>query len=389
MVTYQTAYLKTHYTAEFMAAQLSCEAGNTDKITVYISECRNMSIEVLPPHVNESFQNFHVADGKIIFGLNAVKNVGEGAVVSILEARGEGGPFCSLHDFTRRVDLRKVNKKVLESLIKCGALDGWGRSRRAMTEVLDSVMEQASGFQKEKAEGQFNLFATECEPNGSLADQPIPDLPEWDDLIKLQYEKETMGFYVTGHPLMNFQDLIGTYANASSSTLADVEPSTLVKMAGIVKKTKEITTKKGERMAFISLEDLTGITEMTVFSDLYLLARDLIQSGEPVMVSGVREGDKDSPKVLAQEIYRLEEAPRRLSRGIQIKLSARGADPGHIQNLKQILSRYKGRLPVKLHVVIPNRSETIINLSSVTCDPTEDFLAEVRKTLGDQAVSFE
>lgn len=389
MVTYQTAYLKTHYAAEFMAAQLSCEAGNTDKITLYISECRNMEIEVVPPHVNQSFHNFHVADGKIVFGLNAVKNVGEGAVVSIIEAREEGGPFCSLQDFTRRIDLRKTNKKVIESLIKCGALDGMGASRRAMSEALDSVMEHAAGFQKEKAEGQFNLFVSDCEPNGSLADQPLPQLPEWDDLIKLQQEKEIMGFYVTGHPLMNFQDLIGRYTNASCAKLADTEPNALVRIAGMVKKIKEINTKKGDRMAFVTLEDLTGDTEVTVFSDLYLLTRDLLQSSDPLMITGVREGDKESPKVLAQEIYPIEDAPRRLSKGIQIKLSARGADPRYVKDLKQVLARHRGRLPVRLHVVIPNRSETIINLSSVSCDPSEAFLAEVRNALGYEAVSFE
>lgn len=389
MVTYQTAYLKTHYPAEFMAAQLSCEAGNTDKITLYISECRNMEIEVVPPHVNQSFQNFHVADGKIIFGLNAVKNVGEGAVVSIIEAREGGGSFCSLQDFTRRVDLRKTNKKVIESLIKCGALDGMGSSRRAMSEALDSVMEQAAGFQKEKAEGQFNLFVSDCEPNGSLADQPIPQLSEWDDLIKLQQEKEIMGFYVTGHPLMNFQGLIDRYTNATCANLGDAEPNSLVRIAGMIKKIKEINTKKGDRMAFVTLEDLTGTTEVTVFSDLYLPTRDLLQSSEPLMISGVREGDKESPKILAQEIYPMEEAPRRLSKGVQIKLSARGADPQYIKDLKQVLARHRGRLPVRLHVIIPNRTETIISLSSVTCDPSEAFLAEVRNTLGYEAVSFE
>ena len=148
MVTYQTAYLKTHYPAEFMAAQLSCESGNTDKITLYISECRGMDIEVLPPHVNASFEDFHVLDGNIVFGLSAVKNVGEGAVHAILRAREADGDFCSLQDFTRRVDLRKVNKKVVESLIKCGAFDGLGPSRHAMLEALDSVLEQAASFQR-------------------------------------------------------------------------------------------------------------------------------------------------------------------------------------------------------------------------------------------------
>ncbi|MBM3300180.1 MAG: DNA polymerase III subunit alpha, partial [Deltaproteobacteria bacterium] len=143
MVTYQTAYLKTHYPAEFMAAQLSCESANTDKLTGYISACRDMGIEILPPHINESSEDFHVVEGKIVFGLSAVKMVGEGAVRSILEARSEGGLFCSLYDFARRVDLRKVNKKVMESLIKCGAFDGLGPSRRAMFETLDSVVDQA------------------------------------------------------------------------------------------------------------------------------------------------------------------------------------------------------------------------------------------------------
>jgi DNA polymerase-3 subunit alpha len=390
MVTYQTAYLKTHYTPEFMAAQLTCESGNTDKITLYISECRSLGIEALPPHVNESLQNFHVVDGKIIFGLGAVKNVGEGAALSILEARDEGGKFCSLQDFARRVDLRKTNKKVIESLIKCGAFDGMGSTRYAMFHALDSVLERAATDQKERIEGQFNLFAVECAGgNRGFNDVPIPDAPEWEDLEKLQYEKEIMGFYVTGHPLMNYEDLIKRYASASSLNLADMQPNSTVKMAGLVKRIKEITTKKGERMAFVSFEDLAGVTEMTVFSDLYLQCKDLLHSGEPLIVSGVREGDKETPKVLAQEIYRVEDAPKRLSRGVQIRISTRGTDPRQIKDLKKILKRHKGHLPVKVHVIIPNRSETVINLASVACEPSDSLMTEVRNMFGGDAVCFE
>jgi DNA polymerase-3 subunit alpha len=389
MVTYQTAYLKTHYTPEFMAAQLSCEAGNTDKVTLYISECRTLGIEVLPPHVNQSFQNFHVVDGKIIFGLGAVKNVGEGAVLSILEARNEGGPFCSFQDFARRVDLRKTNKKVVESLVKCGAFDGLGPSRRAMFDALDSVLERAATHQKEKIEGQFNLFGGECSGEAILNDAPIPDSPEWEDLEKLQYEKEMMGFYVTGHPLTNYAALINRYTNASSGRLGDLSTSAPVKMAGMVKRVKEINTKKGERMAFISFEDLEGVIEMTVFSEVYLQCKDLLQSGEPLIISGVREGDKDSPKVLVQEIYRVEDAAKRLSKGIQIRISTRGADPAHISDLKRILNRHKGHLPVKVHVIIPNRSETVVNLASVACEPSDRFLEEVHNVFGNDAVFFD
>jgi DNA polymerase-3 subunit alpha len=391
MVTYQTAYLKTHYSAEFMAAQLSCESGNTDKITLYISECRDMDIEVLPPHVNHSFEDFHVVDGKIVFGLFAVKNVGENAVHSILEARQTDGDFCSFHDFARRVDLRKVNKKVIESLIKCGAFEGLGPSRRAMFEAIDSVLEQAAGFQREKIDGQFNLFASECVPGqqSSLADSPIPDVPEWEEMVKLAFEKDLMGFYVTGHPLMKFEDLIKTFTNASASTLGNLPVSSSVRIAGLVKKMKEIVTKKGDRMAFVELEDLTGTTEATVFSDLYLPSRELLQSAEPLIMTGTKDGENDAPKILAQEIHRLEEAPRHFSRGIQIRISARGADPSQIKDLSRILNQHKGRTPVKLRVVIPNRSETLINLGAVSCDISEALCAEVQTMFGEHSIAFE
>jgi len=391
LIAYQTAYLKAHYPAEFMAAQLSCESGNTDKITLYISECRDMRIEVLPPHVNESDEDFNVRDGKIVFGLSAVKNVGEGAVHSIIEARAEGGPFCTIHDFARRADLRKVNKKVIDSLIKCGAFDGMGATRKAMAQALDSVLEQAAGYHREKAAGQFNLFAMECSPGeeGNPADPPIPEVEEWDDKNKLDFEKEIMGFYVTGHPLTKYEDYIRKYTNATAASLGSLVPSAQVRMAGLVKKIKEITTKKGDRMGFVSLEDLTGTTEVTVFSEQYRQNLGLLQSGEPLLICGAGEGEKDSPKLVAGEIYRLQEAARHLGKSIQIRMSTSGTDPLQIKDLKRILSRHKGRLPVKLHVVIPNRTETVISLASVTCDPTDALVAEVDDFFGQHSIHFE
>jgi DNA polymerase-3 subunit alpha len=287
------------------------------------------------------------------------------------------------------VDLRRTNKKVIESLIKCGAMDALGPSRKSMAEQLDTIVEEASSFQKEKSNGQFNLFAGECEVAVPAADSSTHDAEEWDDLYKLQLEKELMGFYVTGHPLMNFIDIIEKYSNASSQTLAATEPQSLVRMAGMIKKIKEINTKKGDRMAFISLEDLTGITEVTVFADLYKLTRDLLQSGDPLMITGVREGDKESPKMLAHEIYPLDETPRRMSKGIRIRISALGADPRHVGQLKKIFSKHRGRVPVKVSVSIPNRSETLISLPAVECDPSEEFITEIRDVLGYPAVTLE
>ncbi len=265
-----------------------------------------------------------------------------------------------------------------------------GSTRRALADALDSVLEQAASFQKEQALGQFNLFATLCESGkpGNLTDVPIPELPEWDDLTKLQHEKEMMGFYVTGHPLMNYSDVIQKYTNATAANLGDYPPQSQVKMAGLVQKVKEINTKKGDRMAFFGLEDLTGSVEVTVFSDLYLQYRDLLKSGDPLVISGLREGEKDAPKILAQEICRIDEATQRFSKGIEIRISARGADPNQILDLKRILLRNRGRLPVRLRVVIPNRSETVIKLSSISCDASEDLIESVNHTFGDRAVNF-
>jgi DNA polymerase-3 subunit alpha len=387
MVTYQTAFLKTHYPEEFMAAQLTCESGNTDKITLYTSECRERGIEIHPPHVNQSLQDFRVSDGKIVFGLGAIKNIGESAVNAIIEARNEGGVFCSFQDFAKRVDARKANKKVHESLIKCGALDGMGYSRRAMFEALDAVMEHAASYQREKAQGQFNLFETECLPGGNNGPEvPIAELVEWEDATKLGFEKEMIGFYITGHPLTKYDDVVKRFCTASSGTLRAIPGSTAVRMAGLVKSVKEINTRKGDRMAFISLEDLEGLTEVTVFADLYAQTRDLLHQAEPIIISGIREGDAETPKLLAQQICHIQDAPGLFSSRMHIRISSTGADPGQIADLKRILARHRGKLPVTLHVVIPNRTETVISLPSVSCAASEELDTEVEHRFGQQAL---
>jgi DNA polymerase-3 subunit alpha len=259
-----------------------------------------------------------------------------------------------------------------------------------MFEALDSVLDQAAVFQREKNEGQVNLFDAKCEPGEALSlnDTPLMELSEWDNLTKLSFEKEIMGFYVTGHPLMNYEDIMNKYTNATCAGLIDIPESSQVRLAGLVKRIKEINTKKGERMAFVSFEDLTGVVDVTVFSELYLRNRDLVKSTEPLIISGIREGDRESPKILAQEICRIQDASRKFSKGMRIKISTRGADPHQIKDLKAILLRHKGPLPVKLHIVIPNRTETVINLSSVACEPSDSLMDEMHNAFGYQ-IHFE
>jgi DNA polymerase-3 subunit alpha len=389
VLTYQTAYLKTHYPAEFMAALLTCESGSPDKLTIHISECRDRGIEVLPPHVNESFQDFRVAQDRIIFGLGAVKNVGEGAVLAILEAREEGGPFCDILDFAKRVDLKKVNKRVFESLIKSGAFDGLGHTRRAMMEGLDLVLDAAAGFRREKDEGQFNLFGGDCLVAASAPEVRPPDLAEWEESVKLAFEKEMIGFYITGHPLAKYNGLLKKFADVTSSTLAQAAESSQVRIAGLVKSIKEINTKKGDRMAFVDLEDLEGSVEVTVFSDVYLQKRALLQSGDPLIVSGVKEGNGENPKIVAQDIVRIEDAPNRFGKMIHIRIVTTGASPENIKDLKRILGSHRGSLPVTLHVVAPHKTETVLRLPSVTCEASSGLFEEVEQTFGPRAVSVE
>ncbi len=391
MVAYQTAYLKAHYPVEFMTALLTSESGSTDKLTSYISECRDMGIEITPPHVNDSFRDFRVKDKKIVFGLGAVKNVGDSAINSVLQSREEGGSFCSIEDFCERVDLRKVNKKVVESLIKCGAFDGMGPTRRAMRESLDTVLEEASRAQKEKAVGQSNLFGGECAPTGlsAGAGSRIPDIPEWDDQEKLGYEKDCLGFYITGHPLMKYEDIIRRFSTTNTSKLKGVESESTVTIAGMFKTVKEHVTKKGDRMAFATLEDLTGSVEVTIFPELYSSQRRLLSSFDPVMLSGQRDGDEDNVKLIAKDICPIEEAPQRFGAGLRIKISTTAADPDQIRNIKSIIAGYPGKMPIKMHVVIPQRTETIISLPEFSCDPNEELISSLRGILGERAIYFE
>jgi DNA polymerase-3 subunit alpha len=264
MITYQTAYLKAHYPVEFMAALLTSEAENTDKVVRYISECRDMGIEVLPPDVNQSDRQFTVAGTGIRFGLAAVKNVGESAIESVIAIRGEGGPFASLSDFCRRVDLRKVNRRVIEGLIKCGAFDGAGARRSQLMEGLDAAMESAQAIQRDRAHGQTNLFGTLDPVEGP----DLPDVEEWPENELLALEKESLGFYITGHPLAGVaKDL--ERLTTGSGDLPHVTDGKDVRVGGLVTALKNHRSKKGEAMAFATVEDLQGFVEVVVFPNVY------------------------------------------------------------------------------------------------------------------------
>jgi DNA polymerase-3 subunit alpha len=390
LIAYQTAYLKAHYPVEFMAALLTCDMENTDKIVKYIGECQDMGTEILPPDVNESYRDFTVIGSKIRFGLVAVKNVGSSAVDSIISEREENGPFKDIFDFCQRVDLRKVNKRVLESLIKCGAFDFTGAHRSQVMAALNEAIEMAQLRQKERVSKQVSLFAAYGGREMGERGGRLPDIEEWHENQLLSFEKETLGFYITRHPLARYEEDIKRFTNENTASLAQFESGTEVKICGVVSSFKEITTRKGERMAFATLEDLKGVIEVILFPDVFLSSLPYLKGDDPIFVRGILDVGEENPKIKASDVMPLSKIKEKSISGVHIRLTTPGLTRELLERLKSILSGRKGVCPVFLHIVIPNRSETVISLSDqFNVAPSDDMAREVEGAFGYNIVRFE
>ncbi|MBI5643952.1 MAG: DNA polymerase III subunit alpha [Deltaproteobacteria bacterium] len=371
LIAYQTGYLKAHYTVEFTAALLGSDMGNTDQVVKYINECKEMNIPVDPPDINHSSMEFTVSGKRIRFGLAAIKNVGEAAIDEILSVRNEGS-FASLIDFLSRVDSRKVNKKVIESLIKCGAFDFAGMKRAALFGSLDPAMEMAQGVQRDRNIGQKSIFDVLSGGGGAanhaMKPPPMPaNYVEWTDKEVLSFEKETLGFYFSSHPLAGCRKELEMYTTGPIELLSEKADESEVTIGGIVTESKEITTKKGDRMAFIRVEDLTGSVEVVVFSDLYKKVRDDIASERPLLVMGKLDKEGEDVKIVANDITPIEDASK-LEKKIKTKnthihAKAANIDAEKLTLLKKILEDNKGSSPVFLHLFFPEDREVVIAVS--------------------------
>jgi DNA polymerase-3 subunit alpha len=388
LVAYQTAFLKAHYPVEFMAALLSSEMGNSDKILRYLGECRDKKIEVLPPDVSESYQDFTVVGGKIRFGLAAVKNVGLAAVQSILSAREEKGNFTSLADFCLKVDLRKVNKRVIESLVKCGAFDSLGFIRSQLLGGLEEAMEWAQGVERERSNHQITMFG-HLQSGGQKGEPRLPELPEWPETQRLAAEKETLGFYLTGHPLSSFAHILQRFATLDTVGVQQAADGQEVIIGGVVNAIKEINTKKGDRMAFVSLEDLSGIVEIIIFSDLYQSSSLLLKGDEPVFIKGRVDAGEENVKIIASEVLAFEQAVGKLTTSIHLRLRSDGLRREDLEAIKEIFQDCRGNCPAYLHLILPGEEEAVIDLGEEwKLDSTDRLAHRMRDLLGYEAVSF-
>ncbi len=399
LIAYQTAFLKYHYPTEFMAALLTSEQGNTDKLLFYLNACREMEIKILPPNVNESMTNFYVTgDHEIRFGLAAVKNVGEAAVDSMITAREVEGQqsqqgkqsFKSLDDFCSRVDSRRVNKRVIESLIKCGAFDWTDVHRAQLLTILDVAMARASSVQRDREIGQGGLFEMVGAPETDSSYAQIPEMVPWSEHQLLAYEKETLGFYISGHPLAQYSSLLKLYATASTDTLTTLNDGAEVKIGGVVAALREITTKKGDRMAFVTLEDLKGMADIIVFPELYMKSLEILKGDQPIFITGTVDIDEERAKVLGNDIMLLSETPAKLTKTVHFKLAASETSAKQMQNLKSVISRFKGDCKVFVHLTIPEKSETVMELPpDLRVAPSLQLVSTVEKIFGHNVTYFQ
>ncbi len=362
LITYQTAYLKAHYPLDFMVALVTSKMGNSTEVTKCITECREKGIVVLPPDVNLSPLDFAVVEDKIRFGLAAVKNVGAGAIESILEARKKEGAFKSLIDFCQRVDLRRVNRRVVESLIKCGAFDSLGVARARLMAFLPEALEIGQQRQKEQTENQFSLFSMGGDSGLTRPDIEPPMAEEWRESQKLSYEKEILGFYITGHPLTRYAESLPDLKTVDIQALADYEDKENVRLVGMVAALKEINSKKGERMAFATIEDLTGSCEVIIFSDVYRKSSTVLKEEGPLWIAGFTTKDEKGIKVIANDMLLLTEAEEKMAQQAVLKIPVEGLTRDRIIELSDFLKGHPGACPVQICACLPDKSQVLLNL---------------------------
>ncbi len=392
VVCYHTGYLKAHYPTEFMAALMTTDMGNQDKIVGYFTECRDLGIKVLGPDINESGKNFTVVDRAIRFGMAAIKNVGEGAVESVLAIRAETGPFKSFFDFCRRVDLHKVNKRMLEGLIKTGAFDSTSAKRAQLMAVMDQAVEDGAAAQRERDLGQTSIFGDEHsgpDTSATLAAPPLPAIAEWDQAQRLKYERELTGFYITAHPLTRYEATLKALSTATTVGLSDVSDGKEVKICGIIASVKSMITKKGDRMAYLNVEDLHGTVEVIAFPDLFKTAGELIAPERLVRITGtIDRGDKGT-KLRGVKIEPLADVQTQSIKRVQIRLSDRSETTDQLPKLRDIFIRYPGNTTVSLTFSMGNALEAdTVPLPNHTISPSEYFVADVEEVLGKGALSL-
>jgi DNA polymerase-3 subunit alpha len=388
LIAFQTAYLKRHYPAEFMAASLSSEMGNTKRVVILLEECRRMGLKVAPPDVNESSADFVVKENGIRFGLGAVKNVGLGAIESIVKARELGGKFNNLFEFCERVDSRLVNKKVLESLIQGGAMDSLEGNRAQKLQAVETVINFAQSANTLRIRKQTSLF--DSDEQTIIPYPPLPMAAEWSQSEKLAREKVMLGFYLSGHPLDKFSNEVRIFATATLDSLQDLPDAAPVKVCGIVTASKTILDRKSKPMAFLTLEDFYGACEVIVFSKVYEAYHEQLQVDAMILVSGrtsVREDEET--KILCDEVVPLQNVTQHYAKNLHLNMELVGVDDPILNQVTELLEQNPGNCDLYINLKIPAEQRPVIRSRKIKVNPAPEMIMELRRLLGQENVWME
>jgi DNA polymerase-3 subunit alpha len=356
LIAYQCAWLKTHYPAEFMAATLTSEMSDSARIVTLIEECRRMGLAILPPDVNRSEWRFTIESESIRFGLGAVRNVGQSAVEAIVSARG-GEPFRDLFDLACRLDSHTLNRRVLESLIMAGACDGLGAERGAQFAGAGRVLEQATALHRERTSGQSSLFGGEGDGAVTVVAPPPPQVPAWTGRERSQKEKEVLGFYFSEHPLTPLRDQLEKISTHRVADALQLEDGAEARLAGLVSEVKPLQTRAGRRMAVVTLEDLSGRIECTLFPDTFDAARALLTPERMVTIAGrIEVRDDRGTKLLASQMMPLEDALKQFRSSLHVEIQSENLSLQWLEEVDTVLSAHPGEAEVYLHIVMPDHS---------------------------------
>jgi DNA polymerase-3 subunit alpha len=377
LLSYQTAYLKVKYPMEFMAACLTSEMGNTDRIVILLDECRRMGITILPPDINQSKADFIVTDEDIRFGLAAVKNVGRAAIDAIVEGREAGGSFRTVFDVCERVDMRSINKRVLESLVYCGAMDSLEGHRSQLLAGCESALAIGQKVQRDKSTGQTSLLRileTRGEKNG--LERRLPYAEEWSLLEKLSHEKDVLGFYCSGHPLSRYRREVDAFTTTSVIEAKRMRDGKRTVIAGIIGSKRVHIGKDGKKIGFVSLEDLTGQIEAVVFNDQIEAANDRLRPGVMVLVLGtVSYRNEEHPKIRVSDFVELETAVELLTGKLEIDVDPKKLTESALGILTGVLDSNPGNAPVSVVVLSDEVGDVVLRLPKARVKPTRDLVA--------------
>ncbi|MFQ5412257.1 MAG: OB-fold nucleic acid binding domain-containing protein, partial [Phycisphaerae bacterium] len=398
LVAFQTAYVKAHYPLEFMAAVLTYDMGDTDKIVGYREECARLGIDVKPPDINTSNVDFTTVapeggnKGYLRFGLAAIKGLGEKAVQHIVDAREQGEPFTDLYDFCERIDPTAVNRGVCEALIKAGAFDSTGAMRKALIGVLDEALRAGADAQRDRDSGQMTMFG-EFGHEAAAPSRRKLSAEEWSESEMLAHEKSVLGFYVTSHPLWAHETTLKKYATAGCADLDALPEGGPVVLGGMISRLRTVTTKSGRnagsKLAILTFEDLTGSIEAVVFSEELETYRGLVRPDGIVFLRGVVDRRREDPSLRVSEIIPIEEGPARMAEAMIIKVSVSGLESMTLRRLREICTAHPGERPFFIKVQKPGEMTTLIRCDhQLRVRPDADFIRDVESLLGQRSVDL-